>query len=348
MTIGTQWKEQTAQKLVRYEALFALIDNIQMLEDIASISRRVSAQWKYFANVTSWRLVVMKDCGFQVVDGFRGDAHVDDVTELSPWDSYLHKLHHPRLLLLADPLVGPRPPEHLTGQSITEIAVLPFIRKDRCIGLLSVAARHEPFNELDNKFIRIFGSHFADRISDILLRRAATEVLISKATKDALTGLLNRGTIIERLCSQRELALRTGQPLSVILADIDFFKVINDSYGHLVGDQVLREISQRLQAQTRASDHLGRYGGEEFLFVLYPCDASTAGIAAERFCRAIAEIPFSLENSSAREINVTISLGASSTADPAEALVEDLLKQVDDALYRSKANGRNRVTMAKL
>ncbi|MCB2216381.1 MAG: GGDEF domain-containing protein [Desulfobulbaceae bacterium] len=147
---------------------------------------------------------------------------------------------------------------------------LPFIRAERCIGLLSAAVRRQTFNELDNKFIHLFGATFADRISDLLLRQQATEILIHKAIRDPLTGLLNRGAIINRLESQLALSRRDGQPLSIILLDIDFFKVDNDSYGHLPGDEVLREIAHRLSAETCCSDSLGRFGGERFLLVLYP------------------------------------------------------------------------------
>lgn len=344
MTSELRGIEHLAQQLVRYEALFKLLDDIQTLDDIEVIARHIATRWKYFANVVSWRLVVSRDGGFQVIDGFRGEAQVVDVPELSPWDEHHWKLQRPRLVRLADPPEGPAPPEHLTRKAITEIEVLPFARMGRCIGLLSLAARHEPFSELDNKFIRIFGSHFADRVSDILLRRQATEVLINKATRDALTGLLNRGAIIDRLGNQLALSKRAVKPLSVILADIDFFKMINDSHGHLAGDEVLREVSRRLRARTLSGDNLGRYGGEEFLFVLYPCSAEEVVKAAERFRRAIAETPVAIESDVPSGIRVTISLGTSSTSGQEDARMESLLKRADDALYRSKASGRNRVT----
>lgn len=340
----SQWNERTTQQLVRYEALFALLDHIQPLEDINEISRYVVTQWKYFANVASWRLVVLKDHGFQVIDSFRSEVHVTEVTALSPWDAYHLALQLPRLVRMTDPPEGPQPPEHLAGKAIVEIEVLPFVRLGRCIGVLSVAARHEPFSELDSKFIRIFGSYFTDRIFDILLRRQVMEALIDKATRDPLTGLLNRGTILERLDNLLALSKRTGNPLGVILADIDFFKVINDSLGHLVGDEVLREVARRLQAQTRSGDNLGRYGGEEFLFVLYPCSSEEVVKAAERFRRAVADSPILAGGEVPSDINVTISLGISTLTGGMDVRLEALLKRADDALYLSKIGGRNRVT----
>ncbi len=87
--IGAEgWNELAAQQLVRYEALFKLIDEIHVLEDSALISKHVARQWKYFANVASWRLAVFKDGGYQVIDGFRGEARIEDVSRLSAWDRY--------------------------------------------------------------------------------------------------------------------------------------------------------------------------------------------------------------------------------------------------------------------
>jgi diguanylate cyclase (GGDEF)-like protein len=353
MTSAEQWADLTAEQLVRYEALFTLLDDIQVLEDVAAIAKRIATQWKYCAGVTSWRLVVADGEGFQVIDGFRGEARVAQVSTLSPWDEHHWRLQRPGRVRLADPVVGPPPPEHLTGSSVNEVKVLPFSRMGSGVGLLSVAARHEPFGELDDKFVRLSGSHFTDRIFDTLLRRRATEVLVGKATRDALTGLLNRGTIIDRLESQLALSARTGLPLSVVIADIDFFKVINDSHGHLAGDDVLREVSLRLGAHARESDCLGRFGGEEFLVVLYPCSAEEVAGAAERFRRAIAQTPFAIGGGAQSQVTVTISLGTASTsAAPdttdvagAEVTLHGLLKRADDALYRSKAGGRNQVTL---
>ena len=101
-----------------------------------------------------------------------------------------------------------------------------------------------------------------------------------------------------------------------------------------------------MQAQTRGGDNLGRYGGEEFLFVLFPCSAEEVPKAAERFRRAIADAPISMGGDAPKDLQVTISLGTSSTNGQEDIRLEALLKQADDALYHSKANGRNRVTVS--
>ena len=341
---GASANDRTAQQLVCYEAVFTLLDEIQPLEDVAEISRLVAVQWKYFANVAAWHLVVSIDESFKAIDGSRGEAEVSDVVALSPWDSHYLRLQLPKLLQAKDLGNGPPPPSHLVDAAIVEIQVLPFVRLGRCIGLLSVAARKRPFTDLDNKFIRIFGSHFTDRIFDILLRKRSHDFLLTRATYDPLTDLLNRGAIIEELELMSGLSRRTKEPLSVIIADIDFFKAINDRWGHLTGDKVLREVARRLKGRARQSDHVGRYGGEEFLFVLYPCPADQVSIAAERFRNAVAESPILIGDQAPEGIEVTISLGTAtaSAEDPNQAA---LLERADRALYASKRAGRNRSTI---
>jgi len=343
---GNHWADLTAQQLVRYEALFELLGAIQLEDDIERIAQEVARRWKYFANVSAWRLQVPKGNGFLLIDGYRGEAHLSEVSVLPPWEAFHCTAQRPFRIRPEDAHDLPEPPTHLCGTGVAEWQVIPFTRASRCIALLSVAARHQSFNELDNRFIRMFGSYFGDRVCDILLRHEATNALIDKATRDALTGILNRGTIIDRLASQLAQAHRSGHPLSVVLGDIDLFKGVNDTHGHAAGDEVLREVARRLHSLTREGDSLGRYGGEEFLFVLYPCDAASAAQVAERMRRIIAETPVALRNDGSERTSLTISLGVATTPPHDEWRPELLLKRADDALYRSKAEGRNRVSVA--
>ena len=339
--------EQQTLQLIRYEALFALIDDIQELDDLAQIAKRIATQWKYFANVAAWRLVVPDGSSFAVIDGLRGEACIQRTPVLHSWDDHHLYTRRPVHLCLDDPLMMRDLPEHLAVKGIVEVMVLPFHREGKCIGLLSLAARNKRFCDLDKKFIRIFGKYLVDRIAGILLRQQLTDLLVEKATHDALTGLLNRGTIIEWLGSKMALTRRTTDPLSVIMIDIDFFKRVNDHFGHPAGDAVLCQVAQRLQEQTRDGDSLGRYGGEEFLVVLFPCSLEEAELASERFRAAIAKMPFELPGAGKRDLNVTISLGiVCSDGSQQDISLEVLLKHADDALYASKSNGRNRVTVA--
>ncbi|MGB0128306.1 MAG: PAS domain-containing protein, partial [Rhodocyclaceae bacterium] len=177
MTNAEQWRDRSAQQLVRYEALVQLLDDIQVVDDLPKIAQRVARQWKYFANVACWRLAVADEGGFLVVDGARGEATLLEVQTLSPWDAHHWALQRPCLIGVDEAEQRPAPPEHLVGRGVTEVQILPFIRSDRCTGLLSVGARHEAFNDLDNKFIRLFGGQLTDRISDLLRRRFASRMI---------------------------------------------------------------------------------------------------------------------------------------------------------------------------
>ena len=213
MTANAHWHDLTAQHLVRYEALFKLLDDIQALEDIPAIAQQVATQWKYFAGVTAWRLVIAAQPGFLLMDGARGQARISEVPSLPAWDQNHWDQQRPHVLRPA--FTEADMPEHLTNKAVVEVEVQPFLRAGRCIALLSAAARHGPFSELDRKFIRLFGGHLADRITAILLRRQAMAVQLSRATHDALTGLLNRGAILEWLAAQWAQSARSGQAASI-------------------------------------------------------------------------------------------------------------------------------------
>jgi two-component system chemotaxis family response regulator WspR len=162
----------------------------------------------------------------------------------------------------------------------------------------------------------------------------ATETLKAEATYDALSGLLNRRAFSDSL--QRELARsrRTGDPVALIIGDIDHFKRINDTHGHMVGDAVIREVARRLRSTVRASDAVGRYGGED-------CPPEAAAALAERLRKVIAREPFVFADGL---IEVTMSLGVAMALESHDG--EDIMRAGDQALYRAKRSGRNRVELA--
>jgi len=173
------------------------------------------------------------------------------------------------------------------------------------------------------------------------------EKLREQATHDSLTGLWNRGAIMELFGQTLARSRREQHPLSAILLDIDFFKQINDTHGHPVGDQVLVSVAQRLRETIRESDAIGRIGGEEFLCLLYPCDSAQAEVAAERCRKAISAAPFAIGENLQDRLDVTVSAGLFSTGSQRDISVQDIIKKADDALYRSKQTGRNRVTVGE-
>jgi two-component system cell cycle response regulator len=164
------------------------------------------------------------------------------------------------------------------------------------------------------------------------------------AAHDALTGLWNRGAILDLLKREVSRRQRTEDSLGVIMADIDYFKKINDTHGHLVGDAVLQEVTRRLAAGVRPYDAVGRYGGEEFLIVFPGCSAANLVLGAERLRHCIADSPI---ETVAGQLPVTLSLGLACAEQNAEAHdCETFLRIADEALYAAKAQGRNRVEMA--
>ncbi|MDB5864372.1 MAG: response regulator receiver modulated diguanylate cyclase [Betaproteobacteria bacterium] len=169
---------------------------------------------------------------------------------------------------------------------------------------------------------------------------ALQDELRARAMFDQLTGLFNRATILERLQREIEHSMRKGDPASIILIDLDNFKYINDTHGHPVGDEVLRQASKTLTACVRTYDEVGRYGGEEFLAVLPGCDASSALHVAERMRESLSTLPSS---TCAGLIHVSASFGVA-TMDGSHCVGTDVLvAEADAALYRAKRAGRNRV-----
>ncbi|HEY1239845.1 MAG TPA: diguanylate cyclase [Bryobacteraceae bacterium] len=168
---------------------------------------------------------------------------------------------------------------------------------------------------------------------------AAREALRQEATHDSLTALLNRHAILGMLQIELERASRERLPISILMADLDNFKHINDSHGHLCGDAVLRESAARMKSSIRRYDSLGRYGGEEFLFVLPGCNAEGGLAQAERLRLSVHGEPFQVAEQS---IQVTCSIGVASRSPGMAGTTDELIRDADMALYAAKANGRNR------
>ncbi len=174
---------------------------------------------------------------------------------------------------------------------------------------------------------------------------AAQEHLRFQATHDPLTGIWNRAGILDFLNRELSRISRVPHALSVMMADIDHFKGINDTYGHEIGDVVLCDVAKRLQGAVRAYDAAGRHGGEEFLIISPELDAKGLPNFAERLRTRIAGTPVF---TSAGPIRVTVSIGASALNDNESGMItaDALLRAADTALYKAKAEGRNCVRLA--
>jgi diguanylate cyclase (GGDEF)-like protein len=174
-------------------------------------------------------------------------------------------------------------------------------------------------------------------LRNALLYRAA----LQSALRDPLTETGNRIAMQQTLKREVDIARRTLQPLSVLMVDIDHFKRINDSHGHIVGDQALKAVASALKDSLRNVDMVFRYGGEEFMVLLSNTSREAASLVGERLRMAVLGIQHLVEN---RAIELSVSLGCS-TLLPGESM-ESLLRRADNALYVSKRDGRNRLSMA--
>jgi diguanylate cyclase (GGDEF)-like protein len=207
----------------------------------------------------------------------------------------------------------------------------PFVREEL------IARVHNGFRFLRMQADLSSRTHEALRYADEVA--IANQRLTELATTDTLTGLTNRRAGLRRLEALLQATRRAGQPLSVMIADVDHFKSINDSFGHDVGDQVLRQVAQRLRNTLRARDVVCRWGGEEFLFICPSTAGDELHVLAERCRRAIADSTIA-----ARGCNVpaTLSIGLATCAQGTRG-GDALIRDADAALYEAKRGGRNRV-----
>ena len=174
--------------------------------------------------------------------------------------------------------------------------------------------------------------------TDITERKAFEKRLIEMATLDELTGLVNRREFFTLGHHEERRAAREGHVVSVMMVDADYFKKINDTYGHATGDQVLRDLAEHCRSIFRKTDIVGRYGGEEFAVILPGAQEDMAKIIAERLLKSIEE---STVKSDQGDVKYTVSIGIAS-AEGRDVKIEELLDRADRALYTAKAQGRNR------
>ncbi len=223
-------------------------------------------------------------------------------------------------------------------------AAVPLFAGRDTIGVLSATDKRDAtaFNRQDALALRTFGVSAA---LALVAARNDTEVhrLAYAATVDALTGLFNRPYVDARLHQEVERAKRAATSLTVLMADVDDFKSINDTYGHPVGDAVLKTVGTILRSAVRVFDVCARYGGDEFAIVMPSSDQSSAAACAERIRQRVADAYLREENSH-RLPQVTVSIGAAVIQrgdTPAE-----IVRRADQCLYQAKAEGKNRVRMS--
>lgn len=274
-------------------------------------------------------------------DELEGVAFVDALTGIAP-----------QYMTLSGPWLGPySAADHQLifgrGSDPASVALIPLERQGRLMGSLN-------FGSADSgRYTRSHGTDFLAHlgvIASFALENGVNRArLLRSGITDVLTGWHNRRYLQTRLREELARARRDGSPLTLLLIDIDHFKRVNDTHGHMAGDQVLTEVAQRIESRIRASDVAARYGGEEFVLLLPDTDAGPARTLAERLRAAVAERPVSLADGTG--LDLTISAGLATVAptredDDLKTLADSLLARADVALYEAKSGGRDRVAAA--
>jgi two-component system, cell cycle response regulator len=255
----------------------------------------------------------------------------------------------PQLAVLNKPWLGPYvgADHHLLfpgAANLKSAALVPLPRKDRATGALCFGSRDT------SRFTRHHGTDFLAHlgaVAAVCIENAVNRARLLRAgITDFLTGWHNRRYLQQRLKEELARAQRRAGTIACLMIDIDRFKGINDGYGHLAGDNALKEIAHRVEGQIRSMDTAARFGGDELAILLPEASAIEAARLAERIREAIAAVPFVLTPQIER--NLTVSFGVAAIAPgrhevDLKAVADRLLADADAALYRAKALGRNRV-----
>src|SRR5271155_4700217 len=269
---------------------------------------------------------------------FKQIFFVDSLVGLAP---QLAALHKPWL----GPYVGAD--HHLLFPGISNLksaALLPLPRKDRATGALCFGSRDA------TRFTRHHGTDFLaplGAVAAVCIENAVNRARLLRAgITDFLTGWHNRRYLQQRLKEELARAQRRGGAIACLMIDIDRFKSINDGYGHLAGDNALREVAHRVEGQIRSMDTAARFGGDELAVLLPESSAAEAAKLGERIRECIAAVPVALTSEIQRTLTVSVGVAAIAPGRHEaglKAVADRLIADADAALYRAKAMGRNRV-----
>jgi len=349
----------------------------QKLDEIMSEARRNEVKLRRFEKfeLHLFSLKSLYDLIKAIVRPDKSSFHWDEVTlTLVDSDYEIRRMleeegvclrDHPDFLFATDimvfenvypnslfPFMGTyRPSKHAavfpTAGQLRSVVLLPLVRYGKLIGSINIGSYDA--GRFTKRVRTDFFEHFAAVVAICIENATNIQRLKRQGLTDPLTGVNNRRYFDQRLNEEMGAAKRTQAPLSCLLFDIDFFKNVNDSYGHQVGDEVLREVASLIREQLRNSDVLSRYGGEEFVALLSRTDSKTAEEIAERVRRSIQEYSFNVANNAS--FNLTISIGIA-TYYPANQSQEmsstKLVADADRCLYQAKHAGRNIVIVAEI
>jgi len=281
---------------------------------------------------------------FLTEDGFKFDEY-KSISLLSKVALFKEKLGLSQRILLGE--FDTTLPQELwpnIGKKPKTAAVIPLLRRGVYLGCMVFGS------DDDARFQLGMATYFLDRLGKVLSvcmeNTLNYEQLRRSSLFDTLTGINNRRFFEQRIDEEIDRSLRTGDDLTCLFVDIDFFKKVNDKYGHQIGDMALRHVAKKLRSQLRSNDILARYGGEEFVAIL-PTASETKGVeVAERMRKSVQDA--SLEMVSGKRLKLTVSIGVATfvvgEAGASESLDKSILIGVaDKALYAAKESGRNKV-----
>lgn len=359
---------QVSQQFARRQRHMAqdkndLFSVLNILKAISAKRRAHDILYEFVEQVA--RVVQMERCSVVRVWGGETEGHVlashdnasirDLKIDLSKYPELCHALEHREKVVINDVFNDPLTREfaselrHSQAIAITSLIVIPVVLFDQNVGSLFLrAARGKgPFDVREVNFCEIVAETAANALERAYLFESiqrANERLEHLAITDGLTGLYNHRYFRERLEEEFERARRYDLPLSCLILDVDDFKGLNDTFGHLLGDSVLREIALRTTHKVRKSDTVARYGGEEFVVIMPQTGRKGAEAEGNRIRREIAARPF---EGLPDDVRVTVSAGVSVFDKETMLDCEALIRSADGALYEAKRSGKNRVVMGE-
>lgn len=247
----------------------------------------------------------------------------------------------PDLIMLGSDMPKPGAAEvirKLKGAPSTRDIPIILIAQRRSKALISKCFENGAFDYISEPF---FPAEINARIKNISFVNERVHDLEKMLDRDYLTGLYNRKFFMERFNEEIAWAVRYCEPFSIVIMDIDFFKKVNDTYGHSCGDEVLKQAAKRISMAVRTEDIAARYGGEEFILLMPNTNGDNALTVCERIRYSFENKPFVCQELD-KEFSVTISQGLTIFSEGMEPSIDKLISRADEALYKAKESGRNR------
>lgn len=289
-------------------------------------------------------LIGMTAQSFQT-DGINAQVDIPDETSMPPITRFIYE--YSRQILVASASLISIVAGVLLSRNITG-ALTKMIRAAGQIGAGDFSKRVQSEGPSEIKELANAFNTMADKLEENEAKRTELHKILEElAITDELTGAYNRRELNRLIDLELRRAKRFKRPLSMIVFDIDHFKLVNDSYGHLLGDQVLTWLTIIIASNTRTTNYIARYGGDEFVILLPETTAENAYLAAERLRKKVANSPFRIQDDQGKpdELQVTISLGVSELIEDIQT-PNEFFSSADQALYKAKRSGRNQTQIA--